>query len=439
MRIVHLADVHIGVENYGKVDPQTGLSTRLRDFLDTFDEVVSYVLDNRVDLVLFCGDAYKSRDPSQTHQREFAARIARLSAAGIPVFLVVGNHDTPHTLGRASALEIFETLDVANVHIGDTLGTHVVQTADGPIQILAVPWIRRSVFLAREESRGLTPDQVNDEIQRRLAQAIRSMAEELDPDIPAVLAGHVTVGGSVTGSEQSMMLGRDHVLLKSDVALPQLDYVALGHIHRHQILGDAPLVVYPGSLQRIDFGEEGEEKGFMAFDLDPSAPAGSRLREHGFHKVSARDIRDHRREHTRRRPRSHGHGRAGNIGAQHPGCGGQAPGIAARRVAGPPPRRRHPGRPRGRPLRGIDIPGCCRGASGPPGTYRLDGARAERGLEAIPREPKRPKGPGRGADPARRKADGRGGGGVAAPLSRSVLNPASTAAKASWPDKLTTD
>ena len=80
MRIVHFADVHIGVENYARVDPETGLSTRLTDFLATFDEVVSYALENSADLVLFCGDAYKSRDPSQTHQREFATRIAKLAA-----------------------------------------------------------------------------------------------------------------------------------------------------------------------------------------------------------------------------------------------------------------------------------------------------------------------------------------------------------------------
>jgi exonuclease SbcD len=69
MRILHFSDVHIGVENYGRPDPETGLSTRLADFLDTLDEVVDYALENKVDLALFCGDAYKSRDPSQTHQR----------------------------------------------------------------------------------------------------------------------------------------------------------------------------------------------------------------------------------------------------------------------------------------------------------------------------------------------------------------------------------
>ena len=290
MRILHFADLHIGVENYGRVDPETGLSTRLRDFLDTYDELVDHAIDNSVDLVLFCGDAYKSRDPSQTHQREFARRVAKLSRAGIPVFLLVGNHDTPHVIGRATALEIFHTLDVPNVHIGDTLKTHIIQTRDGPLQIVAVPWIRRSTFLARDETRGLSPDAINDEIQQRLSQAIRTLAGRLDPGMPAVLSGHVTVGGSTTSSEQSMMLGRDHVLLNSNVALPVFDYVALGHIHKHQELGKNPPVVYSGSIQRVDFGEERDDKGFCIVDIAPGKPQGLRLKGWHFVKSSAREF-----------------------------------------------------------------------------------------------------------------------------------------------------
>ena len=139
MRIVHFSDVHVGVENYGPIDPDTGLSARLGDFLATFDEVVDYAISERADLALFAGDAYKSRNPNQTHQREFAARVAKLANAGIPVFLLTGNHDMPLTAGPATALEIFDTLGVRMVHIGERLGVHEVNTPSGPIQIVAVP------------------------------------------------------------------------------------------------------------------------------------------------------------------------------------------------------------------------------------------------------------------------------------------------------------
>ena len=288
MRILHFADLHIGVENYGRIDPATGLSSRLGDFLHTYDELVDYAIDTGIDLALFCGDAYKSRDPSQTHQREFAKRIARLSAAGIPTFLLVGNHDTPQVIAQATALEIFPTLNVRNVHIGDRLQTYRVETRDGPLQVVAVPWIKRSEFLARDETRNMTHEQINQALENALTNAIRMQADALDPAIPALLAGHVTISNSRLASEQSMMLGHDHVLLNSSVALPEFDYVALGHIHRYQKLGENPYVVYAGSLQRVDFGEEHDDKGFCVIDIDAAQPVGSRLRNFEFVKSSAR-------------------------------------------------------------------------------------------------------------------------------------------------------
>lgn len=288
MRILHFSDLHIGVENYGRVDPQTGLSTRLLDFLSTLDELLEYALNQQVDLVLLAGDSYKGRDPSQTQQREFAKRLARLSSAGIPVFLLVGNHDLPHALGRATAIEIFPTLQVANIFVGDQPKTYIVTTRDGPLQIVAVPWPNRSKLLSRELSRALSMEQVRGRIEETLTRGIETMIGELDPSIPAILTGHVTINGATTGTERSMMLGQDHTLLPSAVHKPQLDYVALGHIHRHQVLRDNPMVVYSGSLQRVDFSEEGDIKGFCVIDLDPSAPPGQRMTDFKFEPVQAR-------------------------------------------------------------------------------------------------------------------------------------------------------
>ena len=288
MRILHFSDVHIGVESYGSTDPDTGLSTRLMDFLATFDEVVDFALDNSIDLVLFAGDAYKSRDPSQTHQREFARRVARLSREGVPVFLLVGNHDLPHIASRATALDIFPTLSVPNVTIGDRLDTYIVDTAAGPLQVVALPWIRRSAFLAREETRSLTIEQINRQLEERVTTMLTWQIEGLDPAIPAVLTAHVSLNTAKTSSEQSMLLGRDPVLMQSAVARPELDYVALGHIHKHQTLSQNPHVVYSGSLERIDFGEENDDKGFCVIDLDTTAPRGQRLVDFRFQPVGAR-------------------------------------------------------------------------------------------------------------------------------------------------------
>ena len=291
MRILHFSDLHIGVENYGRTDPETGLSTRLGDFLDSLDQVVEFALNAGVDLVLLAGDAYKGRDPTQTHQREFAKRLNRLSKAGIPTFLLVGNHDLPAASSRATAVDIFPTLEVANIHVGNSLKTYDVPTPSGPLQVLAVPWPKRSAILSREESRGMSIEQVRQTLEERLTDGIEVAASQLDPTIPAILTGHVTVNGATVGTERSMMLGQDHVLLVSALVRPQVEYVALGHIHKHQILRpDPPMVVYSGSLQRVDFSEEGDEKGFCVIDLDPAAPQGQRMTKFEFHKLDARSF-----------------------------------------------------------------------------------------------------------------------------------------------------
>ena len=57
MKIIHFADLHIGMENYGSIDPATGLSSRLAEFLKSLDELVKYAQNQKVDAVLFAGDA----------------------------------------------------------------------------------------------------------------------------------------------------------------------------------------------------------------------------------------------------------------------------------------------------------------------------------------------------------------------------------------------
>ncbi len=288
MRILHFSDLHIGVENHGQTDPDTGLSTRLLDFLAALDELVEYALNNGVDLVLMAGDAYKGRDPSQTHQRELAVRLSRLAEAGISTFLLVGNHDLPHAVGRATSVEIFGTLQVPNLHVGSDLQTYVVPTKAGPIQIVALPWPNRSKLLAREETRGLNISQITQEIERIITEHIQTAVDNLDPALPAVLSAHVTINSAVSSSEKSMMVGRDHTLFPSAVHKPQVDYIALGHIHKHQVLADPPMMVYSGSLQPVDFSEEGDVKGFCVVDLDPSAPQGRRMSNYEFVPVKSR-------------------------------------------------------------------------------------------------------------------------------------------------------
>jgi exonuclease SbcD len=285
IRVLHFADLHIGMENYGHLDAATGINGRVMDFLRRLTEVVDHALENEVDLVIFSGDAYKSRDPNSTYRREFGRRIKRLADGGIPVVLVVGNHDLPAVTKRASSIEVFRTLDVPNVVLADREVLHRLTTRKGDIiQVATVPYPLRQQLLVHEDYRKKTIAELDALVQDLLAENIEALSREVDPSLPAILAGHFSVSEAKQGSEQSVMLGRDVIVLKSVLLNPAWDYVALGHIHRHQDLnsGRQPPIVYSGSLERIDFGEEEEPKGFVVADVSRGHT------EWAFHPVAAR-------------------------------------------------------------------------------------------------------------------------------------------------------
>ncbi len=271
IRLLHFADLHVGMENYGKLDPATGTSSRTRDFLDRLDEVVDYALDHRADLAVFAGDAFKTRDPEPTQQREFARRIKRL-ADKIPTLLLVGNHDLPGTISKATSLDIYHVLEISNVIVGYKPDSQLVQTAHGPVYLAWMPYPSRNRLLLDEEYKGKSLPELEQTLRDKVTQYIRELsAQAAKHDAPRIFAGHFTVSGATFGSERTVMLGSDVAVMKSSVAETAWDYVALGHIHKHQNLtaGEAglPPVVYAGSLERIDFGEENEPKGFSFAEI----------------------------------------------------------------------------------------------------------------------------------------------------------------------------
>ena len=275
MRILHFADAHIDMAPQGRHDPATGLPLRVLDYLKALDTIVNTAIDEQVDLVLFAGDAYKDRAPAPTFQREWGRRIMRLSQAGIPTVLLVGNHDLSPAVGRAHALQEFETLQVPHVHvIGKPCLWGPTDLEDLPLQLIGLPWVSRSGLMAALELSGAEPAQVFAEIESRLTELIQGFFERIDPDLPAVLTAHASVQGAVYGAERTVMLGGDLVLPGSLVRDPRLSYVALGHIHKAQDLNKdgQPPVIYPGSIERMDFGEAADDKYFVIATLEKGEP-----------------------------------------------------------------------------------------------------------------------------------------------------------------------
>lgn len=293
MRILHFADAHIDIVTQGRHDPASGLAVRTLDFLTALDKIVQTALDERPDLVIFAGDAYKDRTPVPTFQREWGRRIARLSQAGIPTLLLVGNHDLSPAAGRAHALQEFETLAVPYIRVASRPMFLGPDELGAPIQVLALPWVSRSSLMASQELSGEDPAEVYRALEEKLNQLVDLWLERADPDLPVVLAAHASVQGAVYGGERSVMLGNDLVLPGSLVNDPRLSYVALGHIHKAQDVhqGQQPPVIYPGSIERVDFGEAADDKFFVIAHIEKGQPTRVEWRKLGGRRFIDRFLR----------------------------------------------------------------------------------------------------------------------------------------------------
>ncbi|MEL7501669.1 MAG: exonuclease SbcCD subunit D [Cyanobacteria bacterium J06554_6] len=268
LKILHLSDIHLGSGfSHGRTNPETGLNTRLEDFVSTLSRCMDAAIEQSVDLVLFGGDAFPDATPPPIVQQAFAQQFRRLVDAQIPTVLLVGNHDQhSHGMGGAS-LCIYRTLGIPGFVVGDKLETHPIQTASGPVQVVTLPWLTRSTLLTRPETEGLSMGDVGELLLDRLRVALEAEIRQLDSAVPAILLAHVMTDTARFGAERFLAVGKGFTVPMSLLTRPCFDYIALGHVHKHQVICQNPLMVYPGSIERVDFSEEKEDKGYVLVRL----------------------------------------------------------------------------------------------------------------------------------------------------------------------------
>ncbi|AFY99967.1 exonuclease subunit SbcD [Calothrix sp. PCC 6303] len=271
IKILHLSDIHMGSGfSHGRINSETGLNTRLEDFVNTLSLCIDRALSEPVDIVIFGGDAFPDATPAPYVQEAFASQFRRLVDANIPTVLLVGNHDQ-HSQGLGGAsLCIYRTLGVPGFVVGDTVKTHFIETRSGSIQIITLPWLTRSALMTRQETDGLSVPEINQLLSDRLSVVIEAEIRRLNPDVPTVLLAHLMADNATLGAERYLAVGKGFTLPLSLMTRPCFDYVALGHVHRHQNLNKTnnPPVIYPGSIERVDFSEEKEDKGYVMIELE---------------------------------------------------------------------------------------------------------------------------------------------------------------------------
>ena len=270
IKILHLSDIHMGSGfSHGRLNPKTGLNTRLEDFMGSLSLCIDRAIASPVDLVLFGGDAFPDATPPPFVHEAFASQFRRLADADIPTVLLVGNHDQ-HSQGNGGvSLSIYRTLAVPGFIVGDRLTTHRITTRNGDIQVITLPWLTRATLLTRPETEGLSLSGVNELLINRLEPVLEGEIRQLDTSLPTVLLAHLMADRASLGAERFLAVGKGFTVPLSLLNRPQFEYVALGHVHKHQNLNPSndPPIVYPGSIDRVDFSEEKEDKGYVLIEV----------------------------------------------------------------------------------------------------------------------------------------------------------------------------
>jgi len=282
MKFVHTADWHLSSQR-SRLDSETGLNARLIDFYRCARFTVEDGLARGAQAILHAGDAFHGCRPTPTEVRLFREAVGPALEAGVPVVLLLGNHDAPRSPAEKHALDLLrETEGLAVIDQPTLLFFHHLETEQpdflrsctakqADLQVACLPWPNKQLLLASDENRKLDPGQLNELVREKMMDCLRGLAAQLVPDVPAVLLGHFSVDlAQAGGQNRLMMLGGEWTLNVHDLAALPFCYVALGHIHKPQTLHEQPWIGYCGSPEAVTFGEEGERKAFVLASIEPS-------------------------------------------------------------------------------------------------------------------------------------------------------------------------
>jgi exonuclease SbcD len=282
--LVHVSDIHFGSgESHGRINAATGLNVRFEDFVLALSKVVDFAIEKDCDIFLFSGDAYRNASPDPIYQKMFASQLKRLSSAGIKTILVVGNHDQLLRSSQSHAMSVFQSLEVPGVMTVDRPMSIKLDTKSGALQLIGLPHITRHQLMTLDKYKDLSAAEIDRVLVDHIRDLLRGYYLELDATIPTVVTAHMATDSALAGIEEELLVGYTLTFPTEMFVDSKIDYVALGHIHKYQILRQkAPAIVYAGSLERVDFGEEKEDKGFVHVQIERGKA------DFKFHSISPR-------------------------------------------------------------------------------------------------------------------------------------------------------
>jgi exonuclease SbcD len=270
-RILFVSDVHIGIRYPYRVNLRTGISQRTMDFIDALARVVNYAIENQIDIFVICGDLYDRVTIGPTLLRQVREKIWQpLISNRIPIVLVGGNHDSPQIIEKGSPFgEISIIPNSYAIRYPQSKKIQACNTGE-EIGFVLLPYMTATQAVAYAE------EQIGEEIERgqhmlRSQQLFREWIKhevnQLDTKVKFIV-GHFYVEGSKIGIlPYPDQLPHEFKFKRDMLPLEDIDLAIFGHIHTTQVLLNGKLLV-PGSLERVNFGETTEDKGFYVYNTD---------------------------------------------------------------------------------------------------------------------------------------------------------------------------
>ncbi|MBA4062245.1 MAG: ATP-dependent dsDNA exonuclease [Isosphaera sp.] len=275
MKILHTADWHLG-DRLGRID-------RTADLRAAVERVAAHCRDQAVDVLLVAGDLFSELarpDGLRETIRHWQDVFRPFLESGGTILTLTGNHDNENfcqTLVSAMTLaspaggrpgdtvppgRLYLAADPTFVRLDDRLGGF-------PVQFVLMPYPTPSRYFKGDAALKYgSPEEKNKLLVSAWADALRDLRAhpKYDPTAPAVLGAHVHVHGSSVGPSLFRITEEEDVVVEGRDLPQQFDYAALGHIHKPQWLG-ANHVRYSGSIERMDLGERGDQKGVVLFEI----------------------------------------------------------------------------------------------------------------------------------------------------------------------------
>ncbi|WP_184665110.1 exonuclease SbcCD subunit D C-terminal domain-containing protein [Texcoconibacillus texcoconensis] len=265
MRLLHTADWHLGRTLEGR--------DRLPEHEAFIDELVTIARDEDVDAVLIAGDIYDSVNPPAASEALFYESLARLSEGGKrPIVIISGNHDHPDRL--AAAQKLAEAQEITIVGTPSLTPVRIpIRAKDTVLNVapLAYPSESRlNECLSDQGEEELILEAYDERVRRMFQQMSASFSEK---EVNVAMSHLFVAGGKATESERPIEVGGTYTVRAT--SMPEnVQYVALGHLHRPQEVKHAPTPTrYSGSPLAFSFSEAGYSKSVTIVDVEPGKPA----------------------------------------------------------------------------------------------------------------------------------------------------------------------